>query len=135
MAWVYKRKKISKHENGVPNDFGLTPTDSTIVPPSKPEIFLNEHFVAARYEEGRYEKYVSSQISLFAKCYRPTTSGWRSAIDRRRPGGKGRRIPSGLISKTGDFVEEKLGGGYRRISLNAFTTGNPFGRQIYLKLV
>ena len=35
----------------------------------------------------------------------------RSAIDRRRPGGKGRRIPSGLISKTGDFVEEKLGGG------------------------
>ena len=31
-------------------------TDSTIAPPTKPAIFLNKRFVAARYEGGCYDK-------------------------------------------------------------------------------
>ena len=40
-------------------------TDSTIAPPPKPAILFNERFIAARHEEGCYEK---SILKSFHGC-------------------------------------------------------------------
>ena len=48
-------------------------------------------------------KKASSNIFMFAKVYRTMTSGRQGAPSFRRYGRE-------LVSKTGDFVKEKLGG-------------------------
>ena len=73
-------------------------------PPKKPAISFNDRFMAARHEEGCYEK---NKVYIFSclqrKAYRTMTSGWKGApyFQEIRPG-------AGF--KTGDFVKEKLGG-------------------------
>ena len=80
-------------------------TDTTIsshsLPPDK-AIFFSKRVVAARYEEGCYEKDIYHAL-MFAKDYRPMTSGWQGAP-------KFQEIRPWAGFKTDDFVKEKLGG-------------------------
>ena len=62
--------------------------------------------MAARYEEGRYEKYISSHIFLFAKDHRPMASGWQGAPPYFR------RYGRGLLSEPAISLK-KSRGGYR----------------------
>ena len=88
-------------------------SDPTIVPP-RPEIFFNERFMAARHDEGCYEKNI---VTYFA-CLQRT-------IKRRRGVGKGsphfRRYGRELVSKPAISLK-KSWGGYRRTTLPNHST-------------
>ena len=70
-------------------------------------MFFNERFVAARYEDGCHEKFIF-EFFLFAKDYRPMTSGWQRAPYSTRYG-------RGLVSKPSISLK-KSRGGYRRMT-------------------
>ena len=92
--------------------FGYTlQTDSTIAPPkNKPAMFINECFIimAARHKEGCYGKNV---FIYFLVCkgllLRVVLSNHDVGVAR---GTVFQEIRPGAGLKTGDFVEEKLGG-------------------------
>ena len=67
----------------------------------KRAIFFNKRFMAARHEEGCYEKF-RLRNCFFAKDYPTMTSG-------RIWGTEGQQIRPGACTKTSDFVKEKLG--------------------------
>ena len=76
-------------------------TGSTIAP-SRNGDFFNEHFMAARHEEGCYEK---SILTYFHVCI-----GLSSDVVGAAKGTVFQEIRPGAGFKTGDFVKEKLGG-------------------------
>ena len=68
----------------------------------KPAIIFNEHFVAARYEEGCYEKCIFTYVLVREGKSTDDAEVAKGTVfqDIRPYDG----------SKTGDFVKEKLGG-------------------------
>ena len=89
-----------RHENNVEK------TGSTIRPPPKTAILFNERFMAARQEERRYD---TQLFVYFLVCKGLSNDGVGVAR-----GTVFEEIRPGASFKTGDFVNEKLGGGYRR---------------------
>ena len=69
----------------------------------KPTIFFNERFTAARHQKGCDEKTYLFMYFLLCKGYQAMTSEWQRAPYFRRNGEE-------LGFKTGNFVNEKMGG-------------------------
>ena len=73
------------------------PTDSTIDPPKKPASLFNELFMAARREEGCYEKSILKNFDVRKRLSNDDVGAARGAVFQElRPG-------AGF--KTGDFVK------------------------------
>ena len=81
----------------------LIMTDSTIAPPQSQRFSSTNVSLQLDTWEGAMKK-TSSHVVLFAKDYRLMTSGWQGAPYFRRHD----RESAGF--KTGDFVQEQLGG-------------------------
>ena len=75
---------------------------TTIAPPPKPAIFFNGRFVAARYDEGCYEKNILKHFLVCKGLSNDDVGVARGIVFQE--------IRPGAGCKTGDFVKEKLEG-------------------------
>ena len=94
-------------------------TDSTIAPPPNRRFSLSNvswsWFMASRHEEGCYEKRVLIRFHVRKGLSNDDVGAARDTVVQE--------IRPGAGFKTGDFVNETLGGLYRRTTLiNAFDT-------------
>ena len=87
--------------------FKASTTDSTIAPPRKNSDFLErKRFVAARYDEGCYEKYIFTHVFVREGLSTDDVGVAKGTVFQEI------RPRAGF--KTGDFIHKKSWGGYRR---------------------